>query len=255
MKNLSNTSPKNKFLDDPKITIARSKVLNKKIFLKNTYVDFYKKIYSALSPINQKGYIVELGSGGGFIKKIIPNVTTSDIMKLPKIDMIFSALDMPFKKNTVNAFVMIDVFHHIDDVEKFFYEADRCLKKDGQIVMIEPASSTFGKFIWKNFHHEPYDQAAKWKFKTTGPLSGANGALPWIVFIRDRKLFMKKYPQFKINKVEAHTPFKYLLSGGFSHNQLLPDFCYPLILFVEKILSPFNNQLGLFYIIKIVKKN
>src|SRR5207248_73611 len=128
----------NKHLDLPATTIARSKIIKRKYFLYNIYKDYYKKIHASISPMNRKGYIVELGSGGGFIKKIIPDVVTSDILKLPKIDMQFSALAMPFKKNSVNTFVMIDVFHHINDVEAFLKEANRCLKMNGQIIMIEP---------------------------------------------------------------------------------------------------------------------
>jgi SAM-dependent methyltransferase len=253
MKTIPITSKNNKYLDSPQVTIERSKLLKKKLFLKNTYIDYYLRIYAALSQNNRKGKIVELGSGGGFIKEIIPRVVTSDVLKLPSVDMQFSALKMPFKKQTVNAFVMIDVLHHINDIEKFFQEANRCLKTGGQIIMIEPASTSFGKFIWRNFHHEPYDQTAGWKFKTTGPLSGANGALPWIVFVRDKRIFYKKYPQLKIKKIEAHTPFKYLLSGGFTVRQLVPDFCYPFVKLLEEFCRPFNTQLGIFYTI-ILKK-
>lgn len=245
----SNTST----LDDPQTTIRRRKLLEQKIFLNKIYIEFYNRIFSKLSENNKNGYLVELGSGGGFIKKLYSNVITSDIMKLSGVDKRFSALKMPFKKQSINALLMIDVLHHINDLEKFFIEADRCLKKGGQIIMIEPSNTLFGKFIYKNFHHEVYNPQAKWRFESTGPLSGANSALPWIVFIRDRQIFEKKYPEFKIISIEAHTPLKYIISGGFSLTQLLPDPLYPVISFIEFLFSPLNSLIGLFYTINITK--
>src|SRR5438034_11844864 len=97
----------NASLDHPSTTIKRRKIIKNKYFLYKTYKEFYKKINFSLMPVNQKGSIVELGSGAGFIKLIIPNAITSDILKLPQIDMQFSATNMPFKKSSINAFVII----------------------------------------------------------------------------------------------------------------------------------------------------
>jgi len=242
-------------LDNPETTIQRGKVIKQKYFLKHVYIDFYKRIKILLSPINKKGNVLELGSGGGFIKQIIPQVKTSDILQLPNIDFQFSALKMPFKKQSVHAFVMIDVFHHINNVEQFFKEADRCLKKGGQIIMIEPASTFFGRLIYTYFHPEPYKSKAKWTFTASGPLSGANSALPWIVFYRDKKKFEKKFPNFKITRRETHTPFKYLLSGGFSFPQLLPNSFYFAVTTLERFLEPINKYIGMFYTITIQKQS
>jgi SAM-dependent methyltransferase len=167
--------------------------------------------------------------------------------------MYFSATNMPFKKNSIHAFVMIDVLHHIDDVEKFFMEANRCLTVYGQVIMIEPSRTLFGRFIYRHFHHEPYKPNATWNFSSTGPLSSANLALPWIVFMRDKRKFQRKFPHLKIKRIYAFGPLLYLLSGGFTLPQLLPNFLYPAVKFFEFILSPFHKYLGLFYIIELEK--
>lgn len=240
-------------IDNPQTTIERRKIISQKYFLQRIYTEFYNRLNSALKDSNRKGTIVELGSGGGFIKKIIPKVKTSDILKLPDVDMQFSVLKMPFKNKSVNAFIMIDVFHHISDIKKFLNEINRCLKKGGQIIMIEPSNTLFGRIIYKYFHHELYNATGKWSFKSSGPLSGANSALAWIVFIRDRKIFEKEFPMLKIIKIEAHTPFKYLISGGFSYRQLLPDFFYPATQFLELLLCSLNRYLGIFYTIEVTK--
>jgi len=109
---------------------------------------------------------------------------------------------------------MIDTMHHIPDSEQFLHEASRVLMNGGKIVMIEPANSMWGRFIYKNFHHEPFIPEGDWSISSTGPLSGANGALPWIVFIRDYEIFRNKFPGLKIENMEYLNPFTYLFSGG-----------------------------------------
>ena len=78
--------------------------------------------------------------------------------------------------------------------------------------------------------------------------------IPWIIFFRDRKLFEKEYPGLKIVKLKPHTPFRYLLSGGFSYRQLLPSFTYKWMANLELLLSPFNKFIGMFYTIELAKR-
>jgi len=197
------------------------------------------------------GLLVELGSGGGFIKEIEPKIICTDIIDLPSNDMTFSALEMPFEDHSVAGIFMIDTMHHIPDSEKFLLEACRVLHKGGKIIMIEPANSIWGRFIYKNFHHEPFIPAGSWTIPSTGPLSGANGALPWIIFIRDNEIFKNKFPNLKIESTEYINPFTYLFSGGVSRKQLMPDFAYPAIKYFDKWLPRISKQLSMFMVIKI----
>jgi SAM-dependent methyltransferase len=212
--------------------------------LEKLYTDFYEIFKRTVGADCRK--MIELGSGGGFIKEIIPSVITSDIIKVPSVDMVFSAEQMPFENESVNAFFMIDVLHHIKNPRIFFAEAQRCLKKGGKIVMVEPANTLWGRFIYKNFHHETFDTSAKWETDKTGPLSDANGALAWIIFQRDRKIFEAEFKNLKVVNISFHTPFRYLLSGGLSFRQLVPSFMYGFVKFLEICLSPFNKWLGMF---------
>ncbi|RLD77320.1 MAG: hypothetical protein DRJ07_14880 [Bacteroidetes bacterium] len=149
---------------------------------------------------------------------------------------------------------MIDTFHHIPDSEKFLSEAQRVLKKSGKIIMIEPANSWWGRFIYKNFHHEPFNPEGNWIIPNIGPLSGANGALPWIVFERDQQLFNQKFPELEIELIKYHTPLRYLLSGGVSIKQLVPGFSYNAFSLIDKFLSNISRQLSMFVTITIKYK-
>lgn len=241
-----------KDLDDPAVTLLHKKIIQRKPFLKKTYLDFYRQFAEAVGRTQGK-VLVELGSGGGFIKEVIENVITSDILELPGVDKVLSAAEMPFERDSVDAFLMIDVLHHIADPRAFFAEALRCLKIGGKIVMIEPANTLFSGFIYKNFHHEAFDTKADWQLEEGGPLSCGNGALPWIILSRDRKVFENEFPDLKILKMRNHTPLRYLLSGGLTLRQLVPSFTYPLIKAIECILSPLRNILGMFQTIEIEK--
>ncbi len=243
-----------KSIDDISTTELHGTIIHKKKFLKKIYLENYQQFIKSIGDGYSSKRIIELGSGGGFIKDLIPKAITSDVIPLPNIDMHFSALEMPFEDNSTDAFVMIDVLHHINDSEAFFTEAPRCLKVGGKIVMIEPANTLWGNFIYKNFHHEPFDPKGGWGFESTGPMSSANGAIPWIIFTRDQKLFEEKFPDFRINTKKHHTPFRYLISGGVSMRQLLPDFCYPLIKGFEFVLSPFNRYIGMFMTVELEKR-
>jgi len=239
-------------LDDPATTLLHAEIVQKKPFLKKLYIDFYTQ-FKNLIPEPETKVLVELGSGGGFIKEVIDSVITSDILELPNVDKVFSALDMPFEDTSIDAFFMFDVLHHITDPGAFLKEALRCLKPSGKIVMIEPANTLWARFIYKNFHHELFDPEAQWELQKLGPVSHGNGAIPWIIFSRDRRIFEKEFPRLRIVRIRNHTPLRYLLSGGLTLRQLLPSFMYPIIKATEYILSPLNNLLGMFQTIELEK--
>lgn len=239
-------------LDDPATALLHAEIIQKKAFLKRLYIDFYRQLEKAVSDPEKK-VLVELGSGGGFIKEVISNVITSDLLELPHVDRVFSAVSMPFENDSVDAFVMIDVLHHMADPGAFLEEAGRCLRDSGKIVMIEPANTPWSRFIYKNFHHELFDTTDQWKLERERPLSVANGALPWIIFSRDREQFDKAFPCLRIVRMYSHTPLLYLLSGGLTLRQLVPSFSYPVFKLLERVLSPFNSLLGMFQTIELQK--
>jgi SAM-dependent methyltransferase len=249
-----------KDLDDPATTLLHAEIIQKKPFLRKLYLDFYKQFEKVVSNPEEK-ILVELGSGAGFIKEVIDNVITSDILELPNVDKVFSALDMPFEKESVDAFFMFDVLHHIAEPRAFFREALRCLRIGGKVIMIEPANTLWSRFVYKNFHHELFDTQARWELSSgkagpleeARPLSGGNGALPWIIFSRDRKIFEDEFPSLKIVRMRNHTPLRYLFSGGLTLRQLVPSFAYPAIKAIEYMLSPVNDLLGMFQTIELEK--
>jgi SAM-dependent methyltransferase len=245
-----------KELDDPSTTIWHGKLILRKRFMRKFYEAGYNLFRRQFLPNPQDKVLVEIGAGAGFIKQVIPNVITTDVMPLPELDQVFSATEMPFANNSVDGFFMLNVFHHIKDCEAFLREAQRCLKVGGKIVMVEPADTTFSRYFYQHFHHENFDPTAtEWQFDPEGgPLSSANGALPCIVFQRDRHIFQSKFPELKVLQCYAHSPLVYILSGGLSYRQFLPGFMYEPIRVVEWLLSPLHRWIGMFTTIVIEKQ-
>jgi SAM-dependent methyltransferase len=239
-------------LDSPERTLFHKELILRKKFLRRLYEQWYDEFKKEINNL-PNDCIIELGSGGGFLKEVEPKIICTDILELATNDMTFSALNMPFNDHTVGGIFMVDTMHHIPDIEKFLTEASRILATNGKIIMIEPANSHWGRFIYKNFHHEPFDVNGGWTIPSQGPLSGANGALPWIVFERDKLIFKEKFPNFIIETIEYRNPFLYLLSGGVSYRQLLPDFMYPFINQIDKVLPKISKQISMFQLIKIRK--
>jgi SAM-dependent methyltransferase len=239
-------------LDDPRATLAHRDIILNKPMLKRIYMDWYK-MFIRRSRELKKGKYLEIGSGGGFLKTVFPEVITSDILALEGVDMVVNAESLPFKDNELASILMLNVFHHIPHPHSFLKEAQRCLIKGGKIIMVEPANSALGRLIYKKFHHEPFDERGEREIEAGKPLSHSNQALPYIYFERDLAIFHRDYPNLKINSVMYHSPFSYLLSGGVSRQALLPYFLFPFVRFAELLTSPFARQLGLFCTIEVEK--
>lgn len=240
-------------LDSPERTVFHREIIRRKPFLRKLYEEWYS-ILSRWKPILPQGKLLEIGSGGGFLKEIEPSVICSDVLDLPGNDMTFSALQMPFANEEISCIFMIDTFHHIPDAAQFLGEAARVLAPGGAIIMIEPANSLWGRFIYQNFHHEPFEPSGGWTIPSSGPMSGANGALPWIVFSRDAETFRARFPGFQLEEFSYHTPLRYLLSGGVSFRQIVPGFTYGFFRQLDRALAAVWPQLSMFVTIRLTKK-
>ncbi len=130
-------SARNINLDAPENTLRRASIIQGKPFLKQFYQDCYISI-SELLPGKINGPVVELGSGGGFLKDYIPGLITSEILAIPTVDIQLDGQSMPFKNASVRAVVMLDVFHHIPRPATFLAQAAHILKPGGRLIMIEP---------------------------------------------------------------------------------------------------------------------
>jgi SAM-dependent methyltransferase len=244
-------------LDSPETTRLHRQLIRSKPLLRNWYEIQYRK-YLALIGDPKGGLHVELGSGGGFLKEIVPAVTTSSILEEDKrsglVDLRLNAQAMELADASVDSFFMLDVMHHLNDARACLRELDRCLKPGGVAFIVEPANSLVSRFIYKNFHHEDFDETSpNWGHAHQATLAQSNQAIPSIIFERDRAVFEREFPRLKIAAIRKHTFLSYLLSGGLSYEPLLPPWAQPSIPWIEKIASPAMPCLAHYMDVHLVK--
>ncbi|MFC1626967.1 class I SAM-dependent methyltransferase [Patescibacteria group bacterium] len=252
---LSKRTHGKKETDHGRLTRYKKIYQNKKI-LQKIYLDWYQKIIKDL----KSGKTLELGSGIGSFKQFKPSIISSDIVNCDWLDMSFDAHKIPFKKNSLSNIVMIDVFHHLSNPIQFLNKTHRVLKKNGRLIMIEPFPSPFSLLIYKLFHSEPFifnlDYfSKKHSFDDKKTPWASNQAIPYLLLFKQldkfNHLFKKK---FNLVKKEKFSFLLYPLSGGFENKQLYPDFLFPIIKIIEKLLYPFKDLLAFRCYIVLEKK-
>jgi SAM-dependent methyltransferase len=234
------------------------KMLEKKRMLREVFTEFHH-LFRTLEDkfLTGEGAKVELGAGISPMRDSYPEVLATDIVGAPHLDKVVNAEAMDFASNSVKVIYGQNCFHHFPHPDRFFKELDRVLVTGGGAILLEPYYGPFASFLYKRlFRTEGFDKSfLSWETPVAGPMNGANQALSYIVFVRDRELYEKKYPFLEIvHQVTVRNYLKYLLSGGLNFRQILPDSSAGLIGLIEKILSPLNVWLALHHVVVIRKK-
>lgn len=166
--------------------------------------------------------VIELGSGNGCIKKIIDNrkIMLTDIIKYPwinkKVDMLKINLGKKYLKK-VDVFIINHSLHHCANPALTLKKMSIYLKKDGYILINEPETSFFLKFIQILLDDE------SWSLKANvfNRKSIFNPKSPWIsntavaqLLFKDNKKFREHFPQYKIVENKLSEFFIFLNSGG-----------------------------------------
>ena len=214
-----------------------------KPILQKIYKDFYEIIAGYLSN-KKEGLIVELGSGIGNIKSVIPYAICTDLFPNPWIDQVENAYSLSFQDNSVSDIILFDVFHHIEFPGDVLNELYRVVNSKGRVIIFEPAVSLFGLLVYGVFHHEPISLFSKIKWQKENNISieslpyySAQGNSSRIFKNKKyKKLFSNQWEIIKLNQLSA---FTYAASGGYSKKQLYPDKMYPFLKKTEKILDLF----------------
>ena len=85
-------------------------------------------------------------------------------------------------------------------------------------------------------------------------MSTANGALPWILFHRDRARFAEQFPELEIDEIRLLMPLRYLLSGGVSMRALVPDWTFGFWSAFEQALEPVLPEMAMFAYITLRRR-
>lgn len=244
--------------DSDELLVVHSRVLYEKPMMRDVFAEFYDTCIKLDDEyFSGNGNRIEIGAGVSFFKKRHPQILTTDIKKADNLDMVVDALNMPFDTNSIRSVYGINCFHHFPDPYKFFHELDRVLTKGGGCILIDPYYGFIAeRFYSRIFDSEGFDVTQKeWTNESIGYMNGANQALSYIVFKRDKEKLEKLFPRLEIVlQKPLNNYLRYLFSGGLNFRQVLPSFFAPFIRFTEFLLMPVNKIFALHHIILIRKK-
>lgn len=255
---LRDSSVKDINVDGSDRLLIHSQILARKPMLQGVFKSFHQT-FDRLDRryLTASGLRVELGAGVAPIRDSYPDVLATDIMPGSHLDRVVNAEAMDFPDQSVRAVFGQNCFHHFPHPERFFNELIRVLPAGGGCILLEPYYGPMAAFTFKRlFSTEGYDkQFPCWDTPTAGPMNGANQALSYIIFERDRAIFEKKFPQLSIVHQEVCNNYlPYLFSGGLNFRQLWPDKALPLLSGIQGALKPFSRLLGLHHVIVLRKE-
>jgi SAM-dependent methyltransferase len=238
-------------LDSPAAPLIHHQIIQGKPFLQAIYREWRARLLAELSIGSSP--ILEIGAGAGFRIESEDASISSDLVFIPTLDLVCDAQRLPLAGGSLAGIFGMNILHHLPAPKMFFSSIQNALQLDGILALIEPWHTPWSQWVYTHLHHEPYDPTTlDWQQPYGGPLSSANGALPWIIFDRDRSVFAGLFPQLQIESIQPLMPWAYLLSGGVSMRSLLPGWAFPLIRWTEKRLEPRQAMFALIILRKII---
>lgn len=219
-----------------------SEYWNRKPLLRTLYGDFYRLIARKLSNLPD-GKTVELGSGLGNIREVIPDCLRTDLFPNPWIDQVENAYQLSFADDSVSDLILTDVFHHLKYPGTALKEFSRVLRNGGHVVMLEPCMSALGLLVYGVLHDEPiavtnvieWEAPEGWSPENIDYYAAQGNATR--IFVG--RAFRSKLNDWRRVETTRLSAIAYAASGGFSKPQLYPTSALPLIKKFERLLDLF----------------
>jgi SAM-dependent methyltransferase len=184
---------------------------------------------------------VELGSGIGRFREVVPRVVTTDVEETPWADEVVDATRLPYADASLANLVLIDVLHHLADPAAFLDEARRVLRRGGRLVVLDPYCSPVSTPLYRRFHHERTDldvPAFEADAATAQTPLASNQACATLVFFRHADELGRRWPELRLVERRRLALMVYPLSGGFTRPQLVPDVLASPLRMLERLLAP-----------------
>ena len=215
--------------------------------LRQAYRTFHEAIRDMLTPTTGS-LTVELGSGIGAIKTVIPECITTEIFAAPWLERQENAYGLSFPDGAVGNLILFDVWHHLEYPGAALREFARVLRPDGRVILCEPAMSVLGMLVYGAFHPEPLGWRVPLQWEPPAGFSPGDGryfaaqSLATRIFLRKENVEWTS--QWEILSVREIVSFAYLLSGGFRGPCLLPPGLIGMVAKLDRRLSRAPGLLG-----------
>jgi len=212
----------------------------KKPILREIYRGFHMEIARQLSGLDDPK-IVELGSGIGNIRDVIPGCLRTDLFANPWIDQTENAFALSFENNSVSDLILFDVFHHLQYPGEALREFSRVLRTGGRVIIFEPCVSILGRVVYGLMHPEPLGtgNAIEWNapqgWNPKAPEYYAAQGNAFRIFFSSN--FADQLEGWKVVFKTRLAALSYVASGGYSGPKLYPDALYPLMCGFDRALN------------------
>jgi SAM-dependent methyltransferase len=220
------------------------KAWENKPVLREIYAEFYRRIAALVDP-TLPGPIVEIGSGIGNLKSVIPGAIRTDLFENPWLDVVCDGYELPFRDGALSHLVLFDVFHHLEAPAAFLREAWRAVVPGGRIIIFDPFISLTGRVAYGLFHHEPLGLRQPINLSPAPPRPrgyyAAQGNATRLFFRRAPAGFLRGWDTYHR---EAFSGFGYLLSGGYSKPTLYPAGLLQPLRKIDRALSRWPRLFG-----------
>jgi hypothetical protein len=148
---------------------------------------------------------------------------------------------------------MVDVLHQIEFPSIFFRDAERVLRQNGRLIMVEPAITWGCTLFYRLLHQEPVRTSADPLIEGVPDPRRApydsNQAIPTLLATGDRERFHRLFPN-----VDWFSLAVYPLSGGFKCWSLIPGMLASAMLRAERVIEPFLGRFAAFRMMLVVEK-
>ncbi len=229
-----------RLINQKDIHSARSDFLNNRT--NNLHYLLQKRYGWISSYIENKEVVLEVGSGPGLISDYLKEkIILTDLVKYPWIDKEMSAEKLDFPDNSVDVIICSCVLHHLPHPIKFLKEAERALKPNGVLIVIDIKFSILAKMVMGFVKIEGWDYSVDVYNSNKSVIEGhdsmdANLAVPDL-FFSDQKKFNENLPKLKIELFEYFECFIFLISGGIRNKSKTIQLPFFLLKMVHKLDS------------------
>jgi len=215
---------------------------DKKPGLRAVYGRFYREIAARIRR-DGGGSIVELGSGLGNIKSVLPDCIATDIFPNPWIERVEDAYQLSFESGSVSNLILFDVWHHLQFPGSALKEFRRVLAPSGRVIIFDPAMGLIGRFVLGCFHHEPLglNQPITWE----APSGSSSKDFRYFAAqgnasrIFTKPEFKTRLADWRIAELTYFSGLSYVATGGFRGPNLVPGVVLEWLASVDSVLSRF----------------
>jgi SAM-dependent methyltransferase len=203
-----------------------------------------------------RGRALEAGAGPGFFRTYAqatrPDLrfAAADIAATPWEDLVADCLRLPFRSESLDTILALDVIHHLARPGAFFSEAARSLVRGGKVAVVEPWVTPLSYPVYRWLHREgcrldldPWDPFAIEETAHKDAFQG-DGAVVWHL-VRTTPDSTWRRLGFEPPRLELLNGFAYLLSLGFKPKSLLPKSLTRPFLALDRSLRGLAPWLGL----------